>query len=84
MCTDKLMRHAQVEARGFILASSLLNKAVLVRACDPILLCRGWRHTVVRLFVSHYAEGGATKVYCNRAVCPSFTSISRRSLKTKR
>ena len=36
----------------------------------------------------HYAEGGATEVYCNRAVCQSvslsFTSISRRSLKTKR
>ena len=35
-----------------------------------------------------YAEGGATEAYCNRAVCqsvsPSFTSISRRSLKTKR
>ena len=42
----------------------------------------------VCLFVSHYAEGGATEAYCNRAVCPSvclsFTSISRRSLKTKR
>ena len=38
--------------------------------------------------VCHYAEGGATEAYCNRAVCqsvsPSFTSISRRSLKTKR
>ena len=22
-------------------------------------------------FVSHYAEGGATEVYCNRAVCQS-------------
>ena len=22
--------------------------------------------------VSHYAEGGATEVYCNRAVCLSF------------
>ena len=39
-----------------------------------------------------YAEGGATEAYCNRAVCPSVrpsvcpsvTSISRRSLKTKR
>ena len=33
-------------------------------------------------------KGGATEAYCNRAVCqsvsPSFTSISRRSLKTKR
>ena len=37
------------------------------------LLCRGAepRHTVVRLFVSHYAEGGATEAYCNRAVCQS-------------
>ena len=34
--------------------------------------------------VLHYAEGGATEAYCNRAVCPSVTSISRRSLKTKR
>ena len=25
----------------------------------------------VCLFVSHYAEGGATEAYCNRAVCPS-------------
>ena len=46
----------------------------------------------VCLSVSHYAEGGATEAYCNRAVCQSvcqsvslsFTSISRRSLKTKR
>ena len=50
------------------------------------------RHTVVRLFVcqsvSHYAEGGANEVYCNRAVCQSVilsvASISRRSQKTKR
>ena len=36
----------------------------------------------------YYAEGGATEAYCNRAVCPSVrlsvTSISPRSLKTKR
>ena len=32
----------------------------------------------------YYAEGGATEAYCNRAVCLSVTSISRRSLKTKR
>ena len=38
--------------------------------------------------VCHYAEGGATEAYCSRAVCLSVrlsvTSISRRSLKTKR
>ena len=34
--------------------------------------------------VSHYAEGRATEAYCSRAVCLSVTSISRRSLKTKR
>ena len=36
-------------------------------------LCRGAepRHTVVRLSVCHYAEGGATEVYCNRGVCQS-------------
>ena len=50
----------------------------------------GWTHalsTVHAPFTS-YAEGGATEVYCNRAVCPSIclsvTSISRHSLKTKR
>ena len=46
------------------------------------------RHTVVRLFVCHYAEGGAIEVYCNRAVCPSVIlsdqAESRRSLKNKR
>ena len=36
------------------------------------LLCRGRRHTVVRLSVCHYAEGGATEAYCSRAVCLSF------------
>ena len=38
--------------------------------------------------VSHYAEGGAIEVYCNRAVCPSvilsYQAESRRSLKNKR
>ena len=49
---------------------------------------RGGTTAYGRRIVCHYAEGGATEAYCNRAVyysvSLSFTSISRRSLKTKR
>ena len=34
----------------------------------PTPLCRT---SSVVLSVSHYAEGGATEAYCNRAVCTS-------------
>ena len=35
-------------------------------------------------FINFYAESRATEAYCNWPICLSVTSISRRSLKTKR
>ena len=70
------MPRAEAYGSSFVCQSVIMPRAELLR------------HTVVVLSVSHYAEGGATEAYCNRAVCQSvslsFTSISRRSLKTKR
>ena len=55
---------------------------------NTIFMPRGGATAYGSRAVCHYAEGRATEAYCNRAVChsvcPSFTSISRRSLKTKR
>ena len=73
-----------------LLVSSCSSTASLL----PLVMPRAeaYGSSFVCLSVSHYAEGGATEAYCNRAVCQSvcqsvslsFTSISRRSLKTKR
>ena len=57
-------------------------------AAGPIIMPRRSQEAYGNRVVSHYAEGGATEVYCNRAVCPSvilsYQAESRRSLKTKR
>ena len=49
---------------------------------NPRLEGYGSRFVICSLV--HNTEGGATEAYCNRAVRLSVTSISRRSLKTKR